>query len=115
MPARHDVAVAMAGSCARLIDALDDAQRTTALWPFPSDEERRLWFCTPTDHGGLPLAHMEAPQQRLAFQLMSTGLSTAGYVTASTIIGLENVLDLIEGFNASWSRPRGRDPLLYFV
>jgi hypothetical protein len=58
---------------------------------------------------------MDAPQQRLAFQLMSTGLSTAGYVTASTIIGLENVLDLIEGFSASWSRPRGRDPLLYFV
>jgi hypothetical protein len=107
MPGRHDVAVAMADAGARLLDALDDEQRTIARWPFPSDEERRLWFYTPTDHGGLPLARMDAPQQRLAFQLMSTGLSTAGYVTASTIIGLENVLDLIEGFRASWSRPAG--------
>lgn len=115
MPTRHDIAVAMAGACAGLLDALDDEQRTIARWPFPSDEERRLWFYTPTDHGGLPLARMDAVQQRLTFRLMSTGLSTAGYVTASTIIGLENVLDLIEGFTASWSRPRGRDPLLYFV
>jgi hypothetical protein len=115
MAGRHDVALAMADAGARLLDALDGDQRAIALWPFPSDEERRLWFYTPTDHGGLPLVRMDAPQQRLAFQLMATGLSTAGYVTASTIIGLENVLDLIEGFSASWSRPRGRDPLLYFV
>ncbi len=53
---------------ARLLDALDDEQRTSALWPFPSDDERRLWFYTPTDHGGLPLAAMDAPQQRLAFR-----------------------------------------------
>jgi hypothetical protein len=115
MATRHSVTVAMAGACARFLDALDDQQRSSALWPFPSDAERRLWFYTPTDHGGLSLSDIDAPQQRLAFQLLSTGLSTAGYVTASTIIGLENVLDMIEGFSASWSRPRGRDPLLYYV
>ena len=36
-------------------------------------------------------------------------------MTASTIIGLENVLDQLEGFTATFDRPRGRDPLLYFV
>jgi hypothetical protein len=36
-------------------------------------------------------------------------------VTASTIIGLENVLDQLEGFTASFERPRGRDPLMYYV
>ena len=115
MSARREVANRMAEAAARLVDALDDTQRAEVVWPFPSDAERRSWFYTPTDHGGLPLGRMTPPQQRLAFQLMATGLSMAGYVTATTIIGLENVLDRVEGFTASWGRPRGRDPQLYFV
>ncbi|MEY2446499.1 MAG: hypothetical protein QOE00_3079, partial [Ilumatobacteraceae bacterium] len=70
---------------------------------------------TPTDHGGLTLAAMSSAQHRLVFRLVASGLSTAGYVTASTIIGLENVLDQLEGFTASFDRPRGRDPLMYFL
>ena len=115
MSARREVANRMAEAAARLVDALDDTQRAEVVWPFPSDAERRSWFYTPTDHGGLPLGRMTPPQQRLAFQLMATGLSMAGYVTATTIIGLENVLDRVEDFTASWGRPRGRDPQLYFV
>lgn len=115
MTARRDVAARMAEAASGLVDAVDDDQRNALHWPFPSDDERRSWFYTPTDHGGLPLAGMTTPQQRMAFQLMATGLSTAGYVTATTIIGLENVLDQLEGFTASWGRPRGRDPLLYYV
>ena len=105
----------MAVAATRLLDAVDDTQRAELAWPFPADAERRQWFYTPTDHGGLPLGHMSPQQQRMAFQLVATGLSTAGYVTASTIIGLENVLDHVEGFTASWGRPRGRDPQLYYV
>ena len=115
MSARREIAARMAEAAARLVDALDDTQRAEVVWPFPSDAERRSWFYTPTDHGGLPLGRMTPPQQRMAFQLMATGLSMAGYVTATTIIGLENVLDRVEGFTASWGRPRGRDPQLYFV
>jgi Protein of unknown function (DUF3500) len=112
---RRAVADRMTEEAERLLDSLDSDQRTVAQWEFPADEERRQWFYTPTDHGGLPLGQMSAPQQRLAFRLMASGMSTAGYVTASTIIGLENVLDQLEGFTASWNRPRGRDPLMYFV
>ncbi|MEY2583432.1 MAG: hypothetical protein QOE09_3281 [Ilumatobacteraceae bacterium] len=114
-PARTRVAINMAEAAERLIGSLDDAQRKLALWPFPADEERRLWFYTPTDHGGLTLAAMTQPQHRMLFRLVASGLSTAGYVTASTIIGLENVLDQLEGFTASFERPRGRDPLMYYV
>jgi Protein of unknown function (DUF3500) len=114
-PGRTRVATSMAEEAERLIDSLDDAQRKLALWPFPGDEERRVWFYTPTDHGGLTLAAMSQPQHRLLFRLVASGLSTAGYVTVSTIIGLENVLDQLEGFTASFERPRGRDPLMYFV
>lgn len=114
-PGRTRVAIKMAEEAERLVESLDDAQRKLALWPFPADDERRLWFYTPTDHGGLTLAAMTQPQHRLVFRLVASGLSTPGYVIASTIIGLENVLDQLEGFTASFERPRGRDPLMYFV
>ncbi|MEO7369654.1 MAG: DUF3500 domain-containing protein [Ilumatobacteraceae bacterium] len=114
-PARTRVAAQMAEEAERLIVSLDDGQRKLALYPFPADDERRLWFYTPTDHGGLTLAAMTQPQHRLLYRLVAAGLSTPGYVTAATIIGLENVLDQIDGFTASFERPRGRDPLMYYV
>jgi hypothetical protein len=105
----------MSGEAATLIDSFDALQRNAACWSFPSDDERRLWFYTPTDHGGLTLADMSTPQHRLMHRLLASALSTAGYVTAATILGLENVLDQLEGFVTSYDRPRGRDPLLYYV
>src|SRR5512134_2454112 len=105
----------MAEAAQALLDSLSAEQRPLAHWPFPSDEERRLWFYTPTDHGGLTLTHMRPAQQRLAMKLLATGLSRAGYVTAATIIGLENVLDELEGFRVSFGRERGRDPTLYYL
>ncbi len=48
-------------------------------------------------------------------QLVASGLSAAGYVTASTIMGLENVLDRTEGFGVGWGRERGRDPGMYYL
>jgi len=115
MNARREVARRMSEAAAGLLGALDAEQLGFAGWPFPADDERMLWFYTPTDHGGLPLSAMRPAQQRLAMQLLRTGLSRAGYVTVSTIIGLENVLDELEGWVAGWDRERGRDPGLYYV
>jgi hypothetical protein len=109
------VAAAMAGAATALLDELDDAGRAATLLPFPAEEERRRWFYTPTDHGGLPLAAMTARQQQATHRLLATGLSRAGYVTAATIMGLENVLDHTEGWTAGFGRERGRDPQLYSV
>lgn len=109
------IAKRMTEAASRLLDALDQAQRKIARRPFPDDEERRLWFYTPTDHGGLPLAAMRAGQHRLVHQLVASGLSTPGYVTAAAIIGLENILDQLEGWRVDFSRERGRDPLLYYI
>ena len=58
---------------------------------------------------------MDAAQHRAAMRLLRTGLSEAAYVTASTIIGLENVLDAVEGWRSSFGRERGRDPGMYYV
>ena len=81
----------------------------------PSDNERRRWFYTPTDHGGLTINQQRPAQQRAAMRLVSTGLSAAAYVTVATIMGLENVLDYIEGFKAGFGRERGRDPGQYYL
>jgi hypothetical protein len=48
-------------------------------------------------------------------RLVSTGLSPAAYVTVATIMGLENVLDYLEGYVARFDRERGRDPGLYYL
>jgi hypothetical protein len=105
----------MATAARAWLASLDDAQRAQAAWPWEADGERLRWFYTPTDHGGLPLRDMRPAQQRLAMQLVATGLSRAGYVTVSTIMGLENVLDQVEGFQVDWGRERGRDPQLYWL
>lgn len=97
------------------LTTLTDAQRDQACNPWPSDDERHRWYYTPTDHGGLPLARMSPTQQSHAMQLLATGLSKAGYVTATTIMGLENVLDHIENWQVDWGRERGRDPQLYWL
>jgi Protein of unknown function (DUF3500) len=105
----------MADAAVEFLGALDEAQRSQVAWSFPSDDERRRWYYSPTDHGGLALSSMRPAQQRLAMKLLRTGVSKAGYVTVSTIIGLENVLDEVEGWVAGWERERGRDPGLYYV
>jgi hypothetical protein len=98
--------------------SLEPSQRAKARYPFPSTGERTRWFYTPNEQGGLPLAEMGPVQQRLAHRLLASGLSQGGYAAASTIMGLENALDALEGWRRPYpgrARPsRGRDPLLYF-
>ncbi len=113
--ARREVASRMADAAVAFVDSLDDAQRALACWPMADHDERMRWFYTPTDHGGLPLSAMRPAQQRLTHRLVATGLSRPGYVTVATIIGLDNVLDMVEGWTATWGRERGRDPGLYYV
>jgi Protein of unknown function (DUF3500) len=112
---RAELARSMALAASEFLASLTHDQIDRARWPFPSTDERERWFYTPTDHGGLPLVDMRADQQRLAFRLVSSGLSRAGYVTVMTIVGLDNVLDELEGWIRMWSRDRGRDPGLYYL
>jgi hypothetical protein len=116
---RRNAAALMAEAARDWLDTLDPEQRTTARGAVPAhdreDNERRRWFYTPTDHGGVTTHQQRPAQQRAGMRLISTGLSPAAYVTVATIIGLENVLDYEEGFKASFNRERGRDPGLYYL
>jgi hypothetical protein len=115
----RQTATDMAEAAEAWLERLDDAQRPAAQWAGPADDvseaERRRWFYTPTDHGGLAMHQQRPAQQRAAMTLVAAGLSLAGYVTVATIMGLENVLDRLEGFTARFDRERGRDPGLYYL
>jgi len=80
-----------------------------------TDGERLRWFYTPTNHGGLALRDQTPRQQSLAMQLLASGTSPAGYATIATVLGLENILDEVEGWTVDWGRERGRDPGLFWV
>lgn len=96
----------------KFITCLTPSQKEKALLPFEDTETRTFWDYPPIPRKGLSLGEMEYSQKCMAHQLVAAGLSRPGYVTASTIIGLETTLDAIEGWN-----PEGfqRDPGLYFM
>jgi hypothetical protein len=118
--AAREVADRMAEAAGEWLDSLDADQRATAAGPAPgageaAEAERTRWFYTPTDHGGLTFHQQRPAQHRLAMRLVASGLSEAGYVTVATVLGLENVLDHIEGFSVNWGRERTRDPGMYYL
>jgi hypothetical protein len=103
-------AMARAGSA--FVAALSTEQRGVAVFPL-GDKERLAWHFIPTEmfpRRGLTIKEMTEPQRALARDLLKTGLSERGYLTASSIMELENVLRVLE--------PGGqfaRDPERYFV
>ena len=87
-------------------------QKHKAVISFADQLERTNWHYTPILRKGLSLSEMAFPQRQKALQLAKTGLSRGGFVTVSTVMGHENTLDLLEG----WQRPHpSRDPQLYYV
>jgi hypothetical protein len=117
--ARREVAARMAAAASAWLETLDAEQYAIGQGAVPaddpSDNERRRWFYTPTDHGGLSIHQQRPAQQRATMRLVSTGLSPAAYVSVATTMGLENVLDFTEGFVVQFGRERGRDPGLYYL
>jgi hypothetical protein len=113
------VAAAMATVAAAWLGTLSQEQMLLARFGSPleteAEAERLRWYYTPTNHGGLALREQGAHQQSLAMQLVASGLSTAGYATVATVMGLENILDQVEGWRVGWGRERGRDPGLYWI
>jgi hypothetical protein len=113
------IAAQMADQATQWLNTLSDSQIGLGLYPGPArqaaDRERRSWFYVPTDHGGLTLEQQRPAQRQLAMRLLASGLSREGYVAAAAIVGLENILDLYEGFSIQWGFERGRDTGRYYL
>src|SRR6476469_8443662 len=92
-------ATAMAGAADKWLKSLAPEQRQKATFPFDSDE-RLKWHFIPNEmfpRQGVTIKEMTEPQRALARDLIKTGLSAHGYMTATSIMELENVLQVIEG------------------
>ncbi len=115
--ASERAAGAMASAGTRFLASLTPEQRQKAVFTFESDE-RLKWHFIPTDifpRNGLTLKEMTEAQRALARELLKTGLSQRGYLTATSIMDLENVLGALEKSGASVeARPMVRDPERYF-
>jgi len=107
----------MTAAAKNFLASLDPAQKEKAMFAF-GDEERQFFHFIPSEdvqkrynrpRKGLPLREMTVAQRHLAGALMSAGLSQQGYIKATTIMSLEEVLKMIE--NDSGER---RNPEKYF-
>jgi len=90
------------------VAALAPDQKAKAVFDFKEDE-RFDWHFVPKPRKGLPIKDMTPPQRLLAHALLSSGLSQRGYMKATTIMSLEQILYDLE------NRPPSRDADLYFV
>ena len=105
----HDpVAEHMAIAANNFLGALDEGQREKATFEFKG-EERTNWHFIPRARKGLPLKEMTGEQRPLAHALLNAGLSHQGYLKATTIMTLEQILHEMEQ-----GRGNVRDPEMYF-
>src|SRR5207249_1016289 len=103
---------AMAAAATRFVESLAPGQRQQATFAFDG-EERLHWHFIPTEtfpRNGLTIKDMSEPQRKLAHELLKTGLSQRGYMTATQIMDLETVLGALEAAQraAAPQPPRGR-------
>ena len=112
----------MATAATKFLGALTAEQRQQAAFPFEG-EERLRWHFVPSEtypRKGLTIKDMNDAQRKAAHDLLKTGLSQRGYLTAKSIMDLETVLGAIEAASraAAAQPPRNaplvRDPERYY-
>ena len=98
----------MADAANHLLAALSAEQRDKAHYDF-KDDQRFDWHFIPKPRKGLPMKEMTSAQRLLSYALLNSGLSQRGYMKATTIMSLEQILYEIE------NKSPMRDPDNYFV
>lgn len=105
--AAHDsssVLARMMFTARNFLASLTPEQRERTVFPF-ENEERFFWHYIPSadipgrygrPRNGLTLKEMSSHQKALAAALLSAGLSQQGYIKATTIMSLEDILRIME-------------------
>lgn len=122
MVASEPSSAAMTTAAVKWLNSLTPEQRRQASFAVDG-EELTHWHFIPTEmfpRKGLLVRDMTPAQRLLAHGLLKAGLSQRGYLTATQIMDLENVLRAIEavqrssGTSAEAARAMERDPEKYF-
>ncbi|MFN0128376.1 MAG: DUF3500 domain-containing protein [Verrucomicrobiales bacterium] len=104
----HDAAADMAEAAQAFLAGLEDEKRAKATFVLGA-EVREDWHFIPKDtRPGLLLKEMDAAQRHLAYALLGSGLGNDGFVKATLIMSLEQILRDIE------QAPDRRDPEKYY-
>jgi len=104
----HDAAADMAGAAQAFLAALNEGQRSQAVFELGADT-REDWHFIPKDtRPGLPLKEMDQAQRLLAYALLGSGLGNDGFMKTTTIMSLEQILREME------NAPDRRDPEKYY-
>jgi hypothetical protein len=106
-PSNRRTAISMVNAAKDFLDSLTLEQRSKCTYAF-EDEQRFDWHVIPRPRKGIPLKELDAKQRQLAHNFLKTGLSQRGYLRATTIIELENVLRELQ------KERTDRDPELYY-
>lgn len=89
---------AMSAAATTLLNALPTELRARAVFGLEA-EERLRWHFVPDEmfpRQGVALEDLDPEQQRHVHDLLRAGLSHSGYLTATDIMALERVLDVLE-------------------
>ena len=116
--AAKDVVARMAEAASDWLASLPEDLRAKANPPF-ADPRREIWYYTPTDHEGVPMADLTMRQVQLAHRLLASGLSLPAYRRATVIMNPE----AWQGAPGGRGGPRGSmrgvmhgsDPAMYFA
>ncbi|MBI2949864.1 MAG: DUF3500 domain-containing protein [Verrucomicrobia bacterium] len=99
----------MAGTANNFLASLTAEQKGKATFEFKSGE-RENWHFIPRARKGLTWKDMKPEQQHLAHALLSSALSQRGFIKATTVMSLEQVLKELEAGTGTMTR----DAELYY-
>jgi len=91
-------AASMQKAATLFLGSLTPDQKAKASFPFDS-EERLRWHFIPNEmfpRKGLMIKDMNETERRLAHDLLRSGLSARGYLKATSIMELEDILKVVE-------------------
>jgi hypothetical protein len=88
---RAQTAPDMVAAASAFLASLNEQQLAKVKYNL-THEERMNWYFTPVPRNGLPLKEMEQHQRHLAMSMLSAALSQKGFMKATTIMSLEQVL-----------------------
>jgi len=106
---RSHTPLVMSNAANALLHTLTPEQKAVAVFDF-NNEERLNWHFIPRERKGLSYKLMTPEQRPLAMALLNASLSQQGYIKATSIMSLEEILKIQE----KNTPPGRRDPENYF-
>jgi len=78
------------------LQSLSDDQRLKAQFNFDTEERYNWHYIPKDDRKGISFNELNEAQKKAGFALLHTALSDTGYIKATSIMQLENVLRAVE-------------------